>query len=67
MLLNMAFSYSLKTKMPSATMSDRPFFLEWDAKDRPSLTNEAENQSWNQIQLKLGGSIMHKSPWLNEQ
>lgn len=50
MLPNMAFSYSLKTKMPSATMGDRHFFLEWDAKDKPSLTNEVENQSGNQIQ-----------------
>lgn len=50
MLPNMAFSYSLKTKMPSATMGDRHFSLEWDAKDKPSLTDEVENQSWNQMQ-----------------
>ena len=45
MLPNMAFSYSLKAKMPSATMGDRPFFLEWDVRDRPFLTNAVENQS----------------------
>lgn len=35
-------------------MGDRPVYPELDVKDGPSLTNEAEKQSWNKIQLEWG-------------